>query len=59
MEDVRRRGTTVVLVSHDMGIVERMCDRACLLVHGRLDFEGEPGQGIARYREILAGERRI
>jgi homopolymeric O-antigen transport system ATP-binding protein len=59
MEEVRRRGATVVLVSHDMGIVERMCDRACLLVHGRLDFEGEPGKVIARYREILAGEHRM
>ena len=38
---------------------ERMCDRACLLVHGRVDFEGEPGKVIARYREILAGEHRM
>ncbi len=58
MEDVRRRDTTVVLVSHDLPTVERMCDRACLLVHGRLDLEGEPGKVIARYRDVLAGERR-
>jgi ABC-type polysaccharide/polyol phosphate transport system ATPase subunit len=54
MEEVRRRGATVVLVSHDMQTVERMCDRACLLVHGRLDLDGEPGKVIARYREFLA-----
>jgi len=56
MEDVRRRNTTVVLVSHSMDIVERMCDRACLLVRGSLDTEGEPGKVIGRYRELLAGE---
>jgi ABC-type polysaccharide/polyol phosphate transport system ATPase subunit len=54
MQDVRRRNTTVVLVSHGMETVERMCDRACLLVRGALDLEGEPGKVIARYREVLA-----
>jgi ABC-type polysaccharide/polyol phosphate transport system ATPase subunit len=56
MEEVRRRGTTVVLVSHDMGVIERMCDRACLLVRGHLELDGEPAKVIARYRELLAGK---
>jgi ABC-type polysaccharide/polyol phosphate transport system ATPase subunit len=55
MEDVRRRGTTVVLVSHDMNTIEHMCDRAYLLVRGQPDLEGEPAKVIARYREVLAG----
>ena len=59
MDNVRRRNTTVVLVSHSMDIVERMCDRACLLVRGSLDMEGEPGKVIGRYREVLAGEPRV
>ena len=54
MESVRQRGTTVVLVSHDLVTVARMCDRACLLVRGCLDVEGEPGKVIARYRKVLA-----
>lgn len=53
MEEIRRRGATIVLVSHDMPIVERMCDRACLLARGELDLDGEPGKVIARYRELL------
>jgi ABC-type polysaccharide/polyol phosphate transport system ATPase subunit len=56
MEEVRRRETTVVLVSHDLRMVERLCDRACLLVRGELDLEGEPGKVIARYRDVLAQE---
>jgi ABC-type polysaccharide/polyol phosphate transport system ATPase subunit len=55
MEAVRRRGTTVVLVSHDMNTIEHMCDRAYLLVRGQPDLEGEPAKVIARYREVLAG----
>ena len=30
------RGPTIVLVTHDMGAVERFCDRAMLLEHGRV-----------------------
>ena len=55
MEDVRQRNTTVVLVSHDMQTVERMCDRACLLVRGRVDLEGDPDKVVARYRDVLRG----
>jgi ABC-2 type transport system ATP-binding protein len=58
MEEVRRRGTTIVLVSHDLATVERMCDRACLLVQGRLELEGEPSKVVTRYREVLAMVRR-
>ena len=58
MEEVRRGGTTIVLVSHDLPTVERMCDRACLLVKGRLEGEGEPRKVLARYREVLATGRR-
>ena len=53
MEDVRRRGATIVLVSHDLATVERMCDRACLLTQGRLELEGEPSKVMTRYREIF------
>ncbi len=53
MEEVRRRGTTLLLVSHGLDTIERMCDRACLLVRGRLEADGDPGKVIARYRELV------
>ena len=58
MDEVRRRGTTIILVSHDLATVQRMCDRACLLVEGRLELEGEPNKAITRYREVLTIVRR-
>jgi hypothetical protein len=54
MVELRRRGTTIILVSHNMQTIEQMCDRACLLVRGRLEAEGEPGKVIPRYREALS-----
>jgi ABC-type polysaccharide/polyol phosphate transport system ATPase subunit len=53
MEEFRRRGTTIVLVSHNMATIGQMCDRACLLVGGRLDSDGEPAKVAARYRAVL------
>jgi ABC-2 type transport system ATP-binding protein len=52
-EEIRRRGTTLILVSHAMETIERMCDRACLMVRGQLETQGEPFKVIARYREVL------
>jgi ABC-2 type transport system ATP-binding protein len=34
------RGTTLLLTTHDMGDVERLCDRILVVDHGRLAFDG-------------------
>jgi ABC-type polysaccharide/polyol phosphate transport system ATPase subunit len=49
---IRREGTTIVLVTHDMGAVERFCDRAVLLEHGRLVEDGDPRDVGRRYLEL-------
>jgi ABC-type polysaccharide/polyol phosphate transport system ATPase subunit len=54
IEALRRQGTTIVLVSHQLPMIERMCDRVCLLVRGRLEAEGDPRQAIARYQEVTS-----
>ena len=53
IDELRRTGTTIILVSHSMETIEQMCDRACLLVRGRLDAEGEPARIVERYREVM------
>jgi ABC-type polysaccharide/polyol phosphate transport system ATPase subunit len=49
---IRRDGTTVVLVTHDMAAVERFCDRAILLEHGRRVEEGPARDVGRRYLEL-------
>ncbi|MFI7612571.1 ATP-binding cassette domain-containing protein [Nonomuraea terrae] len=34
------RGTTVLLTTHDLGDIERLCRRVVLIGHGRLAFDG-------------------
>ena len=40
----RLRGTTLLLTTHDMGDVARLCDRILVIDHGRLAYDGDlPG----------------
>jgi ABC-2 type transport system ATP-binding protein len=47
IEAIRKRGTTVVLVTHFMEEAERLCDRVAIVNHGRLVAVGTPRQLIA------------
>ena len=53
LEDLKHRGTTVVLVTHDMEAVEAHCDRAMLIEGGVIGAIGDPATVAARYLEIL------
>jgi ABC-type polysaccharide/polyol phosphate transport system ATPase subunit len=52
--DFRRRGGTLVFVSHDPAAVERVCDRAVLLVAGAAAADGAPADVLAEYHRLLA-----
>ena len=47
--EFRRQGTTILLVTHSSGTVERICDRAAWLDHGRLCDTGTPSDIIGQY----------
>jgi len=47
-------GTTLLIVSHDKGAVQGICDRAILLNHGRLAMEGPPEAVMDYYNAMLA-----
>jgi ABC-2 type transport system ATP-binding protein len=38
--ELRRRGTTVVLSTHDMNVAETMCDRIFMIFHGKKVLDG-------------------
>ncbi|OFW15284.1 MAG: hypothetical protein A3H27_07465, partial [Acidobacteria bacterium RIFCSPLOWO2_02_FULL_59_13] len=52
-EELRQRGVTVLLVSHDLGLVRLLCDRALLLHHGRAVAEGNPSDVVNRYNGLV------
>jgi len=47
--EVAEEGRTVIFVSHNLSAVERLCDSALVLDHGRLAFHGSTADAIERY----------
>ncbi len=47
--DFKRRGKTVVLVSHSLPTVSEMCDEAAWIEKGALRFDGAVDEAIGRY----------
>jgi ABC-type polysaccharide/polyol phosphate transport system ATPase subunit len=50
------QGTTVVLVSHAPGTIERACRRVVVLDHGRVAFDGPTSEGLRFYHRLLGVE---
>lgn len=55
MDELRRNGTTILMVTHDLGSVMKYCDRVILLNKGEKVSEGLPGDMVDLYKKILAG----
>lgn len=56
MEEIRKNGTTILMVTHDMGSVIKYCDRVVLLNKGQYVAEGEAGKMVDLYKKILANQ---
>ncbi|RUV73275.1 MAG: ABC transporter ATP-binding protein [Mesorhizobium sp.] len=60
----REHGTSIILITHDMGVVAEMADRVVIMRHGRMVEEGMAADIFARpqadyTRELLAAVPRI
>jgi ABC-type polysaccharide/polyol phosphate transport system ATPase subunit len=53
--DFRRRGRTVLLVTHSLGLVARFCDEALWLDGGVVKAQGDPKRVIDAYLMDVAG----
>jgi ABC-2 type transport system ATP-binding protein len=51
----QQRGTTVILTTHDMRDVERLCERVLIIDHGRLLYDG----GLAQLGERFGAKRQL
>lgn len=56
IKSFKDKGKTIVLVSHDLLAVEKMCDRVVLLDNGLVKAEGQPVDVISTYHKILYGK---
>jgi ABC-type polysaccharide/polyol phosphate transport system ATPase subunit len=65
--EFKRRGKTIMLVTHSLGLVERFCDEALWLDSGRIKGMGDPKRVVGAYitnveeseeQELAAGDAR-
>src|ERR1700752_3976981 len=66
--EFRRRGKTILLVTHSLGLVERFCDEAVWLDSGRVLAQGDPKRIVGAYltdieqreeQELATAEARV
>jgi len=55
MQEFRDQGATILLVSHQMVVIEQMCHRAAWLDHGRLITVGNAKEVVQAYRQSQEG----
>lgn len=57
--ELKQTGKTIVVVSHDMNIISKLCNRVILLEKGKIIKEGLPGKVILHYLESVGDKRGI
>lgn len=53
VNQLRKAGTTIVFVSHNLGAVENLCDRVFLMRQGEIFRSGAPRHVISEYEHML------
>jgi ABC-2 type transport system ATP-binding protein len=54
-KDLKRKGVTVVLVTHDMSNVEKFCDRVLVMAEGKALDITTPANAITEYSQLNIG----
>ena len=53
-----RKGTVVVVASHDLAMLERVCDVVVAMEDGKVVEQGDPGLVLGRYRRAMLARAR-
>lgn len=56
MDELKEKGTTIIMVTHDLGAVIKYCDRTMVLNSGKQIAIGTPHEMVDLYKKILAGQ---
>ena len=56
-EELKNLGKTILLVSHDLGSINKYCDNVILLKQGKKIAEGQPKEIIDLYKKVMIEEK--
>lgn len=54
IEELKKEGKTIVIVTHTMNAVQRFCTRAVWLYNGKIKMDGTPKEVIPEYTRVTA-----
>jgi ABC-type polysaccharide/polyol phosphate transport system ATPase subunit len=57
LKEFQERGITILLVSHDLHLVQQIATRGCLLQRGRIHVLGHPTDAVAEYHRLASEHR--
>ena len=58
-EELREKQTTVLFVSHDLGLVKQLSHRAIFLLDGQIQAQGEPKHVIDKYIGLVLERKKV
>lgn len=53
MDELRRNGTSLIFVSHNLDAVRRVCDRGMVMYRGQAIFKGSAGDAVVAYSDAI------
>jgi ABC-type polysaccharide/polyol phosphate transport system ATPase subunit len=53
MEELRKKGTALIFVSHNMEAIRRVCDRGLVMYRGRAIFQGAAAEAVVAYSDVI------
>ncbi|HYD09630.1 MAG TPA: acyltransferase family protein [Acidimicrobiales bacterium] len=56
MQNLQSRGTTIVVVTHNLSMLGQLCDRAVLLSKGAKVFDGGLQEALSEYQQVMRRE---
>jgi len=59
IDKFRNEGKTILIVSHDLAVIEKMCDRIFLIDNGKQIYKENPVDVISEYHKILFKKRKF
>ena len=57
MRAIRDRGTTVVVVSHNLNAIRILCPRSLVVHDGSVRYDGDTDEALSLYHQLLAEEQ--
>ena len=58
IQDMMEKAKAVIIVSHSMGFVEKVCTRAIWMEQGQIIDDGPAEEIVAKYRETMTGQKK-